>query len=43
MHLIYSVNTVCMFFIALYCILLVLYLQMDIVQAKQVMVLKSEM
>lgn len=43
-HLMYSVNTVCIVFsIAFYCILLVLYLQVDIVQAKQVLILKSEM
>lgn len=32
-----------MFSIAFYYILLVLYLQMDTVQAKQVLILKSEM
>jgi len=38
-----SVNTVCVLFsIAFYCILLVLYLQMDTVRAKQVLILKSE-
>lgn len=42
-HLMYCVNTVCLVFsVAFYCILSVLYLEMDTVQAKKVLILKSE-
>lgn len=43
-HLMYCVNTVCLiFFIAFYFILSVLYLEMDTVQAKKVLILEFEM